>query len=310
MKKSVFTKRDILMSKSNRERLKDYFIEIQKYPLLTGEEEIALAEKIKNGDQKAKEKLINSNLRIVITIAKQFTFKDDLLEDAIEEGNYGLIIAASKFDSSFNVRFQSYAAWWIKDRIVNFLKENSGVIRLSPSFAQELTKYRKFQENFMQKNERPANYEETLEFFGDNVQLVDKILQFTDYGLNLELDNPEATIPKHFGIDGTSVAEKTDNLESFINFNITEQFPDSEKLIVSKESIEKLINGIKAKFRDDRDREIFISYIKKLYELDDEKTVYSDISESYNLTIGRIKQIVQRFKFQLNSRGFKMEDYM
>lgn len=110
--------------------IKSYFKQIQKYPLLTFEEEIELSKKIQNGDKEAVKKLVESNLRLVVKIAKPYVSREMSFLDVIQEGNLGLMKAAEKYDFRKNVRFSTYAAWWIRQAIVRAISNKRRPIRL------------------------------------------------------------------------------------------------------------------------------------------------------------------------------------
>jgi len=112
------------------ETLKLYFKELKKTKLLNGEEQNELAIKAKKGDKKALQQLVESNLRFVVTIAKEYCYSNIPLEDLINEGNIGLIKAVDKFDSSKNIKFISYAVWWIRQSIMQSIHENGTTVRL------------------------------------------------------------------------------------------------------------------------------------------------------------------------------------
>ena len=119
--------------------LKAYFRQIQRSALLSFDEELDLSRKIQNGDEIARQKLIEANLRLVVKIAKSYVTSDVSFLDVVQEGNLGLIKAASKYDYKKNVRFSTYAAWWIKQSIVRALSKKRRVIRL-PHRKEELLK--------------------------------------------------------------------------------------------------------------------------------------------------------------------------
>jgi len=122
--------------------LNKYFKDIEKYPLLSQEEENYLTEKIKEGDASAIEKLVNGNLKFVISIAKKYQNHGLSLNDLINEGNLGLVKAAHKFEPSMGVRFISYAVWWIKQSIIQSLSDNSRLVRLPVSRLNKISKFK------------------------------------------------------------------------------------------------------------------------------------------------------------------------
>jgi len=118
-----------------------YFKDISKYPLLTAEEEVDLARRLQKGDEEARRKLILSNLKLVITIAKSYTNHNVPFLDLIEEGNLGLIKAVSRFDPERGFRFSTYASWWIRQAIVRAISTHSRTIRIPIHVFQLMTKY-------------------------------------------------------------------------------------------------------------------------------------------------------------------------
>jgi RNA polymerase primary sigma factor len=127
----------------NESTISAYLRDIRKIDVMTPEEEKAVIEQIKQGDEKAVEKLICANLRFVITVAKEFQNQGMELCDLINEGNYGLVKAASRYDSERDVRFFSYAVWWIRQSIIQALNDHSRTIRLPVNVINEMSKVKK-----------------------------------------------------------------------------------------------------------------------------------------------------------------------
>jgi RNA polymerase primary sigma factor len=136
------------------ESLKLYFKEIRTIPLLTAEEEAKLARKIKRGDEMARKKMIRSNLRLVINIAKRYMHLGIPLLDLIEEGNLGLMKAVDKFNPQKGFRFSTYGAWWIKQSITRSITEQGRMIRVPVYMSDLITKWRKNKEQLSQKLKR------------------------------------------------------------------------------------------------------------------------------------------------------------
>lgn len=134
------------------EPLSIYLKEIQQYPLLTREEEVKLAKKIKKGNKKAFEKLVSSNLRFVVSIAKMYQGYNIPLMDLINEGNIGLIKAAKKFDERKGVRFISYAVWWIKQAILKAVAEQTRIVRLPLNQKQRIKNITNMRKKLKQKD--------------------------------------------------------------------------------------------------------------------------------------------------------------
>jgi RNA polymerase primary sigma factor len=140
--------------------LDKYLQDISKLPMITVDEEILLAQKIRNGDQRALEKLTSANLRFVVSVAKQYQNQGIGLSDLINEGNVGLIKAATRFDETRGFKFISYAVWWIRQSIMQAISEQSRMVRLPFNKITELNKIRKTQDLLEQALERePSNAE-------------------------------------------------------------------------------------------------------------------------------------------------------
>ena len=159
--------RQLKISKSitNRESqsIEKYLQEIGKVDLLTAEEEVELAKKIKQGDQEALEKLVKANLRFVVSVAKQYQNQSLSLNDLINEGNVGLVKAAQKFDETRGFKFISYAVWWIRQSIMQALAEQSRLVRLPLNKIGSLTKIHKAFAELEQKFERDPSEDELSE---------------------------------------------------------------------------------------------------------------------------------------------------
>ncbi|MDP8265611.1 MAG: sigma-70 family RNA polymerase sigma factor [Candidatus Aceula meridiana] len=134
--------------------IRAYFKDVRHIPLLTPQEEVMLSEKIKSGDRQARDQMIKSNLRLVISIAKKYMNLGTPLSDLIEEGNIGLIRAVEKFDASKGFRFSTYAAWWIKQSISRSIVDQGKMIRIPVYMNEELTKYKKAIERLTHKLKR------------------------------------------------------------------------------------------------------------------------------------------------------------
>ena len=147
---------------TNRETasLDKYLQEIGKVELITADEEVALAQKIKQGDQHALEKLTKANLRFVVSVSKQYQNQGLSLPDLINEGNLGLIKAAQRFDETRGFKFISYAVWWIRQSILQALAEQSRIVRLPLNKIGSINKINKAYASLEQKYEREPNADE------------------------------------------------------------------------------------------------------------------------------------------------------
>ncbi|HOY42054.1 MAG TPA: RNA polymerase sigma factor RpoD/SigA [Chitinophagales bacterium] len=165
-----------------------YLSEISKLPMMTEDEEVLVAKRIREGDSAAMEKLIQSNLRFVVSVAKQYQNQGLALNDLINEGNIGLIKAATKFDETKGFKFISYAVWWIRQSILQALIEQPRVVRLPMNKATIYNKIQRSIVDFEQKNQRePSNDElaEILEMKPDELAILRATLTF-----HLSIDSP------------------------------------------------------------------------------------------------------------------------
>lgn len=168
--------------------LDQYLQEIGQIPLLTPAEEVTLAQRIKQGDQEALHRLTRANLRFVVSVAKKYQGQGLTLADLINEGNYGLIKAAQRFDETRGFKFISYAVWWIRQAILQALAEQSRVVRLPLNRIGTISKIRKAGARLAQVHERPPNIEELAAELDVDVEKVREALQHT--GRHLSMDAP------------------------------------------------------------------------------------------------------------------------
>lgn len=168
--------------------LKAYFKDLKNIELFSGEEQTELAIKAKSGDVKALKQLVESNLRFVVTVAKEYQYSNIPLEDLISEGNIGLIRAVDKFDESKKVRFISYAVWWIRQAIIQSINENGGIVRLPVNRININTKVNKAREVLFKELNRDPTPKEISDF--SNVCEMDIVNSFSDCNYSIELENP------------------------------------------------------------------------------------------------------------------------
>ncbi|MAG13778.1 MAG: RNA polymerase subunit sigma-70 [Spirochaetales bacterium] len=174
---------------ANDDALQAYFQQIKNTPLLTFEEELLLSRKIQKGDEAAKQRLIEANLRLVVKIAKAYITPDVNFLDLIQEGNLGLIKAASKYDYKKNVRFSTYAAWWIKQAIVRSLSNKRRAIRLPHRKEEALKKIQKTFYLLNQKLLRKPSVEEVAGELHMKVEDVTSILNASSAIASLDGEN-------------------------------------------------------------------------------------------------------------------------
>jgi RNA polymerase primary sigma factor len=182
-KKSIYDSEDALQT---------YFNQIKVIPLLTFEEELELSKKIQQGDEAAKKRLIEANLRLVIKLARIYLTSDVSFMDLIQEGNIGLMRAAEKYDHAKNVRFSTYANWWIRQSITRFLSNKRRVIRLPHRKEETLRKIRKAYHIMSQTLQRQPTIEEVAGYVSMEVEDVNYILNITSNPVSLETDADES----------------------------------------------------------------------------------------------------------------------
>ncbi len=182
------TKRD---ERQQEDALRAYFDQIKATPLLTFEEELELSRRIRKGDELARQKLIESNLRLVVKIAKAFVTVDVPLLDLIQEGNLGLIRAAQKYDYRKNVRFSTYANWWIKQAITRALANKRRTIRLPHRKEEALKKIQKAYNSLSQRYMRRPSTEEISKEVGISVSDAESILNFANGIVSLDAETGE-----------------------------------------------------------------------------------------------------------------------
>lgn len=175
---------------------KGYLNSLKKYPLLSADEEIALAKRIKSGDKEAFNLLVNSNLRLVVSVAGRFNKDAFCIMDLIQEGNLGLMVAAKKFDPAFGTRFSTYAYRWIVQRIMKFISANSSPILLPVHRETLLRRIQKFQNIFFQQNGREATVKELALFAGISEERLNDVLEtsYTVASLDTEVSDEGKTV--------------------------------------------------------------------------------------------------------------------
>lgn len=179
---------DYKITSRESQSLEKYLVEIGKYNLLTPEDEIILARKIREGDKQALELLTKSNLRFVVSVAKQYQYQGLTLSDLINEGNVGLIKAATRFDETKGFKFISYAVWWIRQSIIQAIVEYSRMVRLPVNKVTTLNKLQQVLSSFYQEFERDPTIKELSEILEVTEDQVSDLLKMN--ARHLSLDSP------------------------------------------------------------------------------------------------------------------------
>ncbi|WP_096351898.1 sigma-70 family RNA polymerase sigma factor [Mucilaginibacter gotjawali] len=173
---------------TNRENksVEFYFTEISKEELITAQEEVVLAQKIRNGDTAALEKLVKSNLRFVVSVAKKYQYQGLPLSDLINEGNLGLIKAAHRFDETRGFKFISFAVWWIRQSIVFAIAENARMIRLPLNKVGDITKVNKAISRIEQETLREPTIEQIAGYLGVKADKVRDALYYAPWTSSID----------------------------------------------------------------------------------------------------------------------------
>ncbi len=166
--------------------VKLYLKEIGRVPLLTGEEEIELAQKILDGDKMAKQRLTEANLRLVVSIAKRYVGRGMHFLDLIQEGNVGLIKAVEKFDHTKGFKFSTYATWWIRQAITRAIADQARTIRIPVHMVETINKLKKIQSQLLHENGKEATEEEIAKAMGLTVARVREIVRVAQEPVSME----------------------------------------------------------------------------------------------------------------------------
>ena len=280
----------ITKSITNRESasLDKYLQEIGKEDLITVEEEVELAQRIKKGDQEALEKLTKANLRFVVSVAKQYQNQGLSLPDLINEGNLGLIKAAEKFDETRGFKFISYAVWWIRQSILQALAEQSRIVRLPLNQVGSLNKINKAFGQFEQKNERVPSPEELAEMLDIPKEKVSDTLRVS--GRHVSVDAPFA--------DG----EDNNLLDVLVNTDS----PNADRGLIN-ESLSIEVERALATLTE-RERDI----IKYFFGIGCSEMTLEEIGEKFGLTRERVRQIKEKAirRLRNSSRNKHLQSYL
>jgi RNA polymerase primary sigma factor len=194
----VIPKLDLSVKTPTNDPVRMYLKEIGKVPLLTAEEEVSLAKRIERRDMEAKRKLIEANLRLVVSIAKRYVGRGMLFLDLIQEGNLGLIRAVEKFDYRKGYKFSTYATWWIRQAITRAIADQARTIRIPVHMVETINKLIRVQRQLLQDMGREPTPEEIATEMGTTPQKVREILKISQEPVSLEtpfIEDEDATMP-------------------------------------------------------------------------------------------------------------------
>ena len=262
----------ITKSITNRESasLDKYLQEIGREELITVEEEVELAQRIKKGDQAALDKLTRANLRFVVSVAKQYQNQGISLPDLINEGNLGLIKAAEKFDETRGFKFISYAVWWIRQSILQALAEQSRIVRLPLNQVGSLNKINKALSQFEQQHERQPSPDELADMLEIPREKIADTLRVS--GRHVSVDAPF--------VDGE------DN--SLLDVLVNNDSPNADKGLVNESlntEIERTLSTL-----TERERDI----VKYFFGIGCQEMTLEEIGEKFGLTRERVRQIKEK----------------
>ncbi len=266
-----------------------YLKEIGKVPLLSAEEEVALAQRMEIGDQEAKNKLAEANLRLVVSIAKRYVGRGMLFLDLIQEGNLGLIKAVEKFDYRKGYKFSTYATWWIRQAITRAIADQARTIRIPVHMVETINKLIRVSRQLLQELGREPTPEEIAEEMKMPVEKVREILKISQEPVSLE----------------TPIGEEEDShLGDFIQDDQVPVPADAAAFELLKEQLNEVLDTL-----TEREQKV----LRLRFGLDDGKArTLEEVGRQFNVTRERIRQIEAKAlrKLRHPSRSRKLKDYL
>ncbi|MBS7282804.1 sigma-70 family RNA polymerase sigma factor [Prevotellaceae bacterium LCP21S3_C11] len=284
--------RQLKISKSftNRESasLDKYLQEIGHEELLSVEEEVELAQKIKKGDRRALERLTRANLRFVVSVAKQYQNQGLSLPDLINEGNVGLIKAAEKFDETRGFKFISYAVWWIRQSILQAIAEQSRIVRLPLNQVGSVNKINRELNKFEQEHERRPSVDE----IADRIDLPEDKIEEA-----MKANN------RHVSMDAPFVDGEDNSLLDVLADN---NMPMADKALV-QESLRKEIDRA-IELLNDREQKV----VRAFFGIGSPEMTLEEIGDKYNLTRERVRQIKEKAirRLRHNTKNKLLKTYL
>ncbi len=266
-----------------------YLREIGKFPLLTSEEEIVLAKRMKVGDMRAKHKLVNSNLRLVVSIAKKYTGRGMLFLDLVQEGNLGLIRAVEKFDYRKGYKFSTYATWWIRQAITRAIADQARTIRIPVHMIETINRLRKTSRILLQQLGHKPTEKEIAQRARMSIDKVREIIRISQVPLSLEAPVGD---------------EESSRLGDFVE-DATIQAPDDVVLQgLLRDDLEDVMNTL-----SERERTV----LKLRFGLDDgHPRTLEEVGRVFAVTRERIRQIEAKAlrKLKHPTRARKLREYL
>ncbi|MBR1730056.1 MAG: RNA polymerase sigma factor RpoD [Selenomonadaceae bacterium] len=266
-----------------------YLKEIGRVPLLTAQQEVDLAKRMKAGDEDAQKQLAEANLRLVVSIAKRYVGRGMLFLDLIQEGNLGLIKAVEKFDYTKGYKFSTYATWWIRQAITRAIADQARTIRIPVHMVETINKLIRVSRNLLQKLGRDPTAEEIAEEMDVSVDRVREIMKIAQEPVSLE----------------TPIGEEEDsNLGDFIEDQEAPAPAEQASFLLLKEQLEEVLQTLTP--RETR-------VLRLRFGLDDGKArTLEEVGQSFGVTRERIRQIEAKAlrKLRHPSRSKKLKDFL
>ncbi len=266
-----------------------YLKEIGKVPLLDAEKELEIAERMANGDEEAKQMLIEANLRLVVSIAKRYVGKGMFFLDLIQEGNLGLMKAVEKFDYTKGYKFSTYATWWIRQAITRAIADQARTIRIPVHMVETIHKVSRYQRQLLQELGHEATPDEVAEKIGMSPEKVREIMKIAQEPVSLE----------------TPIGEEEDShLGDFIPDDDSPAPQDAASYAMLREQIKEVLHTLTP-------REEHV--LKLRYGLNDGRThTLEEVGKEFNITRERIRQIEAKAlrKLRHPSRSKRLKDFL
>ena len=280
----------ITKSITNRESasLEKYLQEIGKEEMISAEEEVELAQRIKKGDKKALERLTKANLRFVVSVAKQYQNQGLTLPDLINEGNLGLLKAAERFDETRGFKFISYAVWWIRQSILQAISEQSRIVRLPLNQVGSLNKINREINKFEQENERKPSLHE----IADKIDLPQE-----------KIDEAMSVNSHHISVDAPFADSEDSKL---LDVLVNEDIPTTDMSLVN-ESLKSEIQSALSVLSE-RERKV----IEASYGIGQPELTLEEIGEKFDLSRERVRQIKEKAirKLRTSTKNKTLKTYL
>ena len=280
---------DVLEGVSTEDPVRMYLKEIGNVPLLTSEEEVELAKRVEQGDEEAKKKLTEANLRLVVSIAKKYVGRGMPFLDLIQEGNMGLMKAVDKFDYTKGYKFSTYATWWIRQAITRGIADTGRTIRVPVHMVETINKTLRMTRQLLQELGREPTPEEVAAELGVPVSKVREVLKISRDPVSLD----------------TPIGEEDDShLGDFIEDDSAQSPADSAAFSMMREELDNALNSL-----TEREKQV----VRLRFGLEDGRPrTLEEVGKEFNVTRERIRQIEAKAlrKLRHPSRSKKLKDFL